>query len=392
MTATDDHAPVGRRLRLLLLAPHAHVRGPIPKIVPLLVDHLRLLGCAVETASWGRHTDEETLLSKTIGRTADIARIRRQLRRRPVDVLFIATAHNWGGLLRDIPLVLATRRLCAHRVLHFHGSHSDRLVAPGHRLLKLASRLLVRQADATLVLSTQERDEWSAFLPNSRFDVVTNPFVPDAAAPIPLDAARELSQTTPPAEPTILYVGRLVPQKGVADLLQALAHLNAAVPCRLVVAGDGPSANALAQQARLLGIADKIDWRGHVSGEALGACYRQADVFVLPSYREGFPTVLPEAMSRGLPIVTTNLPGAAERLAEGVNALFIPPREPEKLAEAIERLLADDGLRATMAANNLAKVKEFAPAAVTPRYLTILERVARDSAPRRAPSRRREEP
>ena len=114
---------------------------------------------------------------------------------------------------------------------------------------------------------------------------------------------------------------------------------------------------------------------GHVSGPDLARCYEEADALVLPSYREGFPTVLLEAMSAGLPIVTTALRGAVDRLEEGVNALFVPPRRPDLLAEALGRILSDGDLRASMAANNLAKIKEFAPEAVAPQYVAILENV-----------------
>jgi len=82
-----------------------------------------------------------------------------------------------------------------------------------------------------------------------------------------------------------------------------------------------------------------------------------------------------EAMSAGLPIVTTALRGAVDRLEEGVNALFVPPRRPDLLAEALGRILSDGDLRASMAANNLAKIKEFAPEAVAPQYVAILENV-----------------
>ncbi len=166
-----------------------------------------------------------------------------------------------------------------------------------------------------------------------------------------------------------------MPEKGVLDLVRALARVNGTTPCRLLIAGDGPSASVLAEAAGKLGIADNVKLVGYVSGSDLAHCYREADAFALPSYREGFPTVLLEAMSAGLPIVTTSLRGAVDRLEEGVNALFVPPRRPDLLAKALSRILADDHLRARMAANNLAKIKEFAPEVVAPQYLAILESV-----------------
>jgi glycosyltransferase involved in cell wall biosynthesis len=141
----------------------------------------------------------------------------------------------------------------------------------------------------------------------------------------------------------------------------------------------------VAETARELGITHNVDVLGYVSGPDLARCYREADALVLPTYfAEGFPTVFLEAMSMGLPIVTTKLRGAADWLDEGVNTLFVPPQRPDVLAAAIDRVLADDRLRASMAGNNLTKVREFSPENVAPRYMTILESVVEKDAARSA--------
>lgn len=396
MSAGDGHQDAAATLRVLMLIPHSPIHGPIPRITTLLVDHLKRLGCDIETEYWSRHTDQESMVQKALGRAGDLWRVRTRLRRSRFDVLFIVTAHTWAGLARDIPLVLATKRVCPHRVLQFHGSYSDLLNVPGHAFLKFASRVLVRACDATLVLSRQERDDWSSFWPAGRFHVVANPFVPEQVGDDLSAAASDLragsAATGLPYRgetPTVLFVGRLMPEKGVLDLVKAVARVNSAGPCRLVVAGSGPSAAAVAAEAEGLGIARRVELRGHVSGNDLTRCYREADVFALPTYyREGFPTVLLEAMSVALPIVTTKVRGAADRLAEGVNALFVPARHPDALADALGRLIGDHDLRASMAANNLAKVKEFAPEAVTPQYLAILRSVVSGKPEHGAPVER----
>ena len=276
-------------------------------------------------------------------------------------------------------------------MIQFHGSYSDRLNAPGHAFLKLASRVLLSACDAVLVLSHQEKDEWSTFCPTGHFHVVSNPFTPEFVGPLAAasggHAAGGSTSTRlrwPSGVPTLLFVGRLMPEKGIFDLVRAVAQVPASTPCRLLVAGDGPSALALARTVDKLDIADRVDLLGYASGLDLERCYREADVFVLPTYwAEGFPTVLLEAMSAGLPIVTTRLRGAADRLKEGVNALFVPPQRIDTLAEALIRILSDDPLRASMAANNRAKVREFAPDVVAPQYLAILQGVVEETEARR---------
>jgi glycosyltransferase involved in cell wall biosynthesis len=85
-----------------------------------------------------------------------------------------------------------------------------------------------------------------------------------------------------------------------------------------------------------------------------------------------------EAMGYGLPIVTTARRGCADILTAGEHALFVPPRDPQALAGAIDRLLDDDGLRERMGRANLEKVGDFAPERVVPRYAQILRQVVRE--------------
>ena len=388
MSVESGRVRTKESLRILMLVPYPAIKGPLPKLVPLLVDQLRALGCDVETECWSRHSEHETVLEKVVGRAADLRRIYTRLRSRRFDVMYITTAHTWAGLTRDVPLVLVTKGVCPCRVIQFHGSYSDRLGAPGHALLKLASRVLVSACDAILVLSRQEKDEWSAFYPAGRFELVANPFSPEPARTVVAPSSGDVRGVAASERtryrsgvPTLLFVGRLMPEKGVLDVVRAVARVNETTPCRLLAAGDGPSAPVIAETAGELAIADKVELLGYVSGEDLAWRYREADAFVLPTYyAEGFPTVILEAMSMGLPIVTSKLRGAADRLEEGVNALFVPPRRPDLLTQALARILGDDHLRASMSANNLAKVKEFAPEVVAPQYLAILERVVGERA------------
>ena len=370
-------------MRVLMLVPYPAIEGPLPKLVPLLVEQLRRLGCDIETENWSRHSDHESLLDKVLGRSGDLLRVHARLTSRRFDVLFIVTAHTWAGLARDIPLVLATRRACPRRVIQFHGSYSDRLISSGNLLFKWASRVLVGRCDATLVLSGQERSEWSRFYPPGRFELVANPFTPEmvggtsarpaGGGPGDVRSTRERYRS---GVPTLLFVGRLIPEKGILDLVRAVATVSAATPCRLLVAGDGLIASVVSRTANELGIGGNVAMLGYVSGADLAYCYHEADALVLPTYwAEGFPTVLLEAMSAGLPIITTKLRGAADWLDEGVNTLFVPPQRPDVLAEAIARVLADDRLRISMGDNNLTKVREFSPEIVATRYMSILESV-----------------
>ena len=360
-------------MRALFLVPRPGIRGPIPRIAATLVAALRPLGCEVTAEFWGRRSDCESPLQRVMGRVLDIAKVRRTLAQGRYDVMVIHTAHDPPAMARDLPLLVATRRQSPPVVLHLHGSQADALVSPGHRLIKAASARLLCLADGALVLSTEEQRQWQHFAPWADIRTVRNPYVGAGDAPPALDrAAFGISSGVP----LLLFVGRLVAAKGIFDLLAALPMVLARTGCHLLVAGSGEQAALVHQAVARSGLGPHVTLAGYLQGEPLRSAYRLADIFVLPSYHaEGFPTVLAEAMEAGLPIVTTRLRGAADHLREGENALFVPPRDPTALGEALLRLLGDVSLRARMGAANRAAVSQFSPDVVAREYLEALRQI-----------------
>jgi glycosyltransferase involved in cell wall biosynthesis len=165
----------------------------------------------------------------------------------------------------------------------------------------------------------------------------------------------------------ILSVGRAVPKKGYADLLQALALLPNEVDWRFHHIGGGPLLDNLKSLAETLQIADYITWQGSAPQETVLEAYREADVFVLASCiaedgdRDGLPNVLMEAQSQKLAVVATNLPGIAELIVPGETGLLVPPGAPENLSGALLRLMRDPVLRLRLAEAGYERVRtEFA--------------------------------
>ena len=361
-----------------MLSPHPNVQGPIPKITQLLLDPLRAAGCEVTVEPWGRHTDAETLADKVSGRARDIVRVRSLVSAVSFDAIIVKTSHEWMSLLRDVPLLVAIRRRVPLIVMEFHGGRSDRLRERGSRAFKWATLMLFQLSDGVFVLSSEEARSASLFYPRGNFRVIVNPFQSN-------EHDRHASRPDRlPAVPTLLFAGRLVPEKGIFDTLEAFAVLQARRPCHLVIAGIGPAAEGVASRVAALGLSGSVTLAGLLSHDELVAKYRAADIFVLPTYwAEGFPTVVAEAMSIGLPIVTTRLRGMADHLKEGVNALFVPPRAPSALADALGRLLEDDGLRRRMSTANRAKVRDFEPVRAAEIYLRALAELAASQQHRR---------
>lgn len=161
----------------------------------------------------------------------------------------------------------------------------------------------------------------------------------------------------------ILSVGRAVPKKGYADLLQALALLPKEAAWRFHHIGGGPLLDDLKSLADTLQIADCITWQGSAPQETVLDAYRAADIFVLASCiaedgdRDGLPNVLMEAQSQKLAVVATNLPGIAELVVPGGTGLLVPPNAPENLSGALLRLMRDSALRTRLAEAGFERVR-----------------------------------
>jgi glycosyltransferase involved in cell wall biosynthesis len=361
-------------MRILMLVPHAGVGGPVGRIAELLVAGLRDLGCQVDTAPWGRHTDDEGVGQKVVGRFADAVRIRRGLAASQPDCIVVQTSHDWRALPRDLVLLAMIGRRARTIVLQWHGSRADLVSSPGDRTMKWATRLLLRRADGAFVLSSEELACFRPLASGTRLEVVSNPFVP-----LPGTGRRDEERTrSATGTARLLFVARLLPEKGPFDVVDALGMLLARRKAQLVIAGAGPAESELQRRVAARSLESHVTLTGHLPPTSLALEYANADVFVLPTYHpvEGFPTVIAEAMGAGLPIVTTRMRGITDHLREGVNAVFVPARDPEAVAGAIERLLADEDLRERMGAANREAVQAFAPDRVARDYLAALHRVA----------------
>jgi glycosyltransferase involved in cell wall biosynthesis len=154
------------------------------------------------------------------------------------------------------------------------------------------------------------------------------------------------------AMPVIGTVAALRPEKNLARLLRAFAIVRATVPCRLVIAGDGPARPALEALAAELGVAADVAFPGHVTDTP--ALFAGWDIAALSSDTEQMPLAVLEAMAASLPVAATDVGDVATMLAPA-NAPFVVPRDDAALAGALAHLLADPALRAALGAANRAR-------------------------------------
>jgi len=198
----------------------------------------------------------------------------------------------------------------------------------------------------------------------------------------------DLEGYAPPAAPRTdgvfrpLFSGRLVEQKGVRYIIDALPAVEATLarPVELVVAGAGPIEADLRAQADALGLTASVRFLGWTERAAMPGLYASADVFVFPSFEEGMPNVVLEAMASGLPLVATDIYGHRELMAHDDNALLTPTADSGAIAAALIRMGQDAGLRDRLAQRSRERAEAFGWRSTAQAYLTMSQAILQHAA------------
>jgi glycosyltransferase involved in cell wall biosynthesis len=174
-----------------------------------------------------------------------------------------------------------------------------------------------------------------------------------------------------------LYVGRLVRAKGVFDLLEAYAKLDGEMRASvgLVFVGDGADRPELMERASRITLGT-VQFPGFVQREGLPEFYALADALIFPTHSDTWGLVVNEAMSCGLPVITTGIAGCvADLLQDGWNGFVVAPRDPSHLAAAMARLAGDSALRTEMGSRGRERIKAYSPAAWAEGVVKAMESV-----------------
>jgi glycosyltransferase involved in cell wall biosynthesis len=249
--------------------------------------------------------------------------------------------------VRKGAVVLMSRALGVPVVLHLHAAELPqfyrRLPGPFQAML----RFVFARATTCVVLGEASRRFVTEELrvPADRVQIVIN------GVPDPRGAS------APPREPgrqRILFLGNLSERKGVSDLLAALARpgfRREALDVRIAGGGD---VEGYARRARELGVADFVHFEGWADQAKATRLLASADVLVLPSYDEGLPLVILEALANGVAVVCTPVGEIPGTLTDGVDACFVRPGDTASIAEGLQRVLDDDALRESLGRNGRA--------------------------------------
>lgn len=321
--------------------------GPALNAVSGVTTHLnQLFHCSLardfelvhfQVGSEGR---QESRLRKLLRFAGSPLQFLQALRVHRPQIVHINTSMEQKSYWRDLAYLLVAKGMGKRVLYQVHGGALPQVFFGGRRLLTGLLRRVLRLPDAVVLLAQCELRGYREFDPALALEVIPNA----------IDAGRDSGAKPGLQQPLALaYVGRLADSKGLFELVEAIALVHAAGHAvSLSLAGSGPADAALRARVSALGLERQITFLGPVFGAAKDAVWRSADVFCFPTHHEGLPYALLESMAARTPVVICPVGAIPDVVHDGVHGLFVPPRDPQALADAIVRLDGDRALLARM--------------------------------------------
>jgi L-malate glycosyltransferase len=268
-------------------------------------------------------------------------------RQQPIDLVHVHAAHELMLLIKlflpQVPIVFT--------VHGYHGSQSS----VGYWLASIFGNLFAQQV---IAVSQSERDILAADKLQSRktnlvYNGVAEPQIDPQQA---IDLAQQF-KCAAPGQITLGTAARLSEAKGLEYLIVAMSKLVKKHPnIKLVIAGDGELKTSLQQMVHELGLDDYVVFAGYV--QDVHHLMYSFDIFVLPSLQEAMPLACIESMALKKPVVGTSIGGIPEQVMHEVTGFIVPPKDPDALANSLDRLISDPNLLASFAQQGYKRYRE----------------------------------
>lgn len=363
-------------MRLLIGMPDPDSLGGPAACEPPFVAELRRQGAHVEEEIYvyGEKLSRTTVRNRVSRVLRAALRLRRKLQSGSFDLLHLNSSFDGRALLRDV-ITVAIVGQRTRIFIKFHGSDGD-LLTTNNLLQKFLVRRLLSSADGIGVLSTEEKQNFvNAGWEEDKFFLVKN--IVDRDFPERNSSFNSLNGL-PEGQPTLLFIARFIPAKGLLDVIRASGLLrDGGTKCALFCIGDGPARAEAEAEVIRLNLEDQVRFTGLIPEKKTAEFYADSSILVLPTYHfEGFPMTVFYAVAAGMPIITTRIRAAADYLEEPENCLWVAPRNPAMLAEKIALLLNNRERREAMSESNKKLAQQFSAELVTQEYLNVYRNLA----------------
>jgi glycosyltransferase involved in cell wall biosynthesis len=291
-------------------------------------------------------------------------------------------------IARRRPHILWTHSAKTHFLVRFGGLHRGRAWVASHhgytatsltwRLYEQLDRWSLLGADSVITACEAFASDLNVRLgiKKERLSVHHSPFAESASSSAVVGRRSIRTELRLPAGArVVLSVGRLSREKGHADLIRAMVEVRrtCGFPAVLVIVGDGPERARLERLRARLGLEDAVHLVGY--RDDVSPYYEAADVFALPSYSEGSPNVLLEAMGAGVPIVARAVGGVCEMIRDGEQGWLAPKDDATSIAHGIVALLSDANLRSSFTASARRSLSAYAPSSYYAGIRSVFETV-----------------
>jgi glycosyltransferase involved in cell wall biosynthesis len=327
-----------KKPRLLHLGPMPPLTGGMATVIDGLLNSRLNNSYEVLALNTGKMTrPDRTLAEGVSAQVRLLGRLIGILRRKRIQIVHLHTC-EFFGFWRDCVHALVAGVMGCRVVWHMHGARFDQWAAKQGPCRRAVIRMAFERAAAVIVLSDEWRRKLSPFAPKARWRVIPNGIsMPEAPAPLPAGAAR------------FLFLGDWTPRKGVADLVAAvsLAANDHEFRASVALAGfekEPGQRKKLDQLVEQSGCSSRITVLGLLSGQAKDDALAEAHCLVLPSYGEGLPMAVLEAMGHGRSIIATRVGAIPELITEGQEGFLIEPGDVKALADCLTRVASDSAL------------------------------------------------
>lgn len=298
-------------------------------------------------------------------------KFRKLIKTHNFDIVHLNTAFDLKTVIRDFITITIAKTGNTKFFLKLHGSES-KLLQTNNFIKLFLIRKLFTMVDSIGILSTEERDNFVRFgVDISKLFVVKNTVVKVDIGDSTFE--RNFDDETL----KLLFVSRLLFTKGLIETVKATINLHEKnSKITLDILGEGEALEAAKKLANDANADSYITFHRHISETEVNEFYQNSDILVFPTFHEeGFPMVIFNAVSFGLPIITTKIRAAADYLKDGENCLFCESQNPESVAECILKLSTNLNLRKTMSENNRNLGKEFQAKKIAEEYSLIYKKI-----------------
>ncbi len=296
------------------------------------------------------------------------------LRRRP-HLVYFTCAPSIGLAVRDSACLFILKLLRVPTVAHLHGGDTEGFFG-GNLIRRWVVRSSLKTCRLIITITRETEKAAQAIFGNKAVTYLSN-MIDDTI--LQHQNGRRIDPKRGCGPVRLLHVGWQSPAKGSLDLLESLRYVSVPVSCVLVGVVADENRRLIEAHIRDLGLAHCVELAGEKTGQELINAFANADIFVLPSHNEGFPMVILEAMAYGLPIIASDVGNISEMIGVpgdtpcGLLLEHSVSAAPQRLAQLIDRLALDPGLRKEFGDNGISRVRRhYLASVVVPKIEQLL--------------------